>query len=749
MSLRRIGALIGVVLVAGAGVFGAGFAQAGDFTRYVDTRIGTASSATALGGVRSEKRGNTQPTSVVPFGMVQWGPDTQEQYAGSYVYEDTKIKGFSLTHLSGPGCRSMGELSIMPLVGSAGLVGFTHDQENATAGYYSVKLQNGIEVELTSSERTGLGRFTFPSGALARVTIDYSNTGVGRHSGEIHSVSSQRLGGWVEGGDFCAMHNLYRVYFVIEFDRPVSIVSDANGIAVIEATAPSDDRLQMKVGLSYVSEAGAALNLQTENPDWSFDSMRAEADRKWDQLLGRVRVVSQAVSQTSDEVHELRKFYTALYHAFLHPNIVSDVDGAYMGFDHREHFVAETSPQTTQYANYSGWDIYRTEIPLLAYVLPERTGDIVQSLVNDGAACGALPIWPENNTETGVMVGDPGPIIVSSAYAFGAQQFDQVQALKLMAESGLTPGLKCNGNESRPYLTDYLRYGYVPWNYKSFNSYNQSASMTLEYASADFATSQFAKSLGEKDLSEVFYTHAANWRNLFDPHKRLIRPRRESGDWHWPFAEAKNGGFTEGNSAQYTWMVPFDVGELVELAGGDAQVRSRLGSFFEQLNAGRKKPSMWIGNEPNFGTPWVYNWTGAPASTQAVVSRIIKESFSDDAGGLPGNDDLGATSSWYVWSALGLYPAIPGVGGFTLGKPVFDRVEIARENGQSLVLERRGSSANSVASVTVNGEDWKRSWIPLTQLGDRGQVVFELDSTNTSWATGKDARPPSYADFQK
>ena len=428
-------------------------ARADGFTRYVDTRIGTAPSPTALEGFPSERVGNTQPSAVVPFGMIQWGPDTDRALilplsrAGSYIYQDSHIVGFSLTHLSGPGCSNSLEASILPYVGSSLPAAFSHENEQALAGYYAVKLDNGIQVELTSTRRSGLGRFTYPAGSDPNIRINFVHTGTGNHLGELRQIDSRHLSGWTESGDFCWDRNRYRIYYVIELENPIKSFHSFLGTAEIKLDARFGPSFLVKTGISYVSEQGAALNLKSENPDWDFDSLRATANQQWENALARIKV-------TGGSPQDLRTFYTALYHSLLHPNVTSDVDGAYMGFDQSVHNVHEFPTQTNQYANFSGWDIYRSQIQLLALLSPTETSDIAQSLVNAGNQCGALPRWANNNSDTGIMVGDPGSIIVSNAYAFGARNFDQSKALELMARSGLVPKTRCNGHESGPVLSN-------------------------------------------------------------------------------------------------------------------------------------------------------------------------------------------------------------------------------------------------------------------------------------------------------
>jgi predicted alpha-1,2-mannosidase len=721
---------------------------AADLTHFVDTRIGTAFTSGRFSGDSQEGRGNVQPSAAVPFGMVQWGPDTAKPDAGSYIYEDTNIKGFSLTHLSGPGCFSTGELSILPLVDEKVLkikpIPFSHSDEKAQAGYYSVLLSNKILVELTSTERTGFGRFTFPTTGNTTLTISTRRTGTGLKRGKINLLDSKKISGWVNGGNFCSTKNKYKVFFAIELDTPIESHNKILGLLALRFNSKS---VQMKVGISYVSEKNAWLNLQTENPGWDFKSTKSQAVSKWQSALSKIQVEGDKLEK------EKRIFYTALYHSLLHPNIYSDVNGEYMGFDNKVH---QTKNSTIQYANFSGWDIYRTQIQLLAAFYPERASEIAQSLINDAQQCGAFPRWSNNNTETGVMIGDPGSIIIANTYAFGARNFEVKEALEFMKKSGLNPETTCNGKHARPGLKEYLELGYVPYSPRILKlndikvtgpAFLQSASTTLEYASADFAVSQFAKSLGDKEAAKAFYAHANNWQNLFDPQTGYIRPKKYNKSWLSKFNPIKKRGFSEGNSVQYTWMIPFAPRELIGLMGQEKSVESRLDSFFEKLNAYDSQPHLWIGNEPAFSVPWLYHWMGTPHKTQKVISRILNEHFSDEAGGIPGNDDLGATSSWYVFAAMGIYPAIPGVGGFAINKPLFPQIEISLDFGRKIRIETSGNE-DLVQNVTLNGSAYSKTWIPWSELEKGGNLHFKVGKGLSQWGTQATDMPPSYEDFK-
>ncbi len=725
-----------------------------ELTTYVDTRIGTASNPSAPRAFIGEQRGNTQPTGVVPFGMVQWGPDTTNNHSGSYTYSDDKIIGLSLTHLSGPGCSNAGELSILPFdsekYSKSIPKSFSHNNEKAQAGYYSVIFDDGILAEISSTERTGHGRFTFPKTATPSLSINVEKTGTWKKSGFIKTVGSKRLEGWVLGGNFCHQKRKYKTYFAIDFNQPLKFLGANDGISILKFEKGRLP-LEMKVGLSYVSEKNAWLNLENENPDWDFEKTKSEAIDKWEQKLKTIRLSEESTFS------QKRIFYTALYHSLLHPNIYSDVNGDYLGFDQKIHNTSESNLKNF-YANFSGWDIYRTQIPLLAFLFPEITSEIIQSYILSGDQCGGLPKWANNNTETGIMAGDPGPLIIANSFAFGARNFDTQKALTLMKKGALIPKTACQGYEIRPGLKDYLKIGYVPRNLtgifrlRDFSNTGQvyigAASATLEYTTADFAISQFAKELGDKESFEHFYKTANNWQNLFDGETNLIRPRFRNGNWQRDITLDSYRGYTEGSAGQYTWTIPYAIKELIRNFKNDNLVMARLDEFFKELNAWSRIGHLWIGNQPGYSVPWLYHYMGRPDKTQDILERIFNETFKDGPDGLPGNDDLGSTSSWYVWSAIGLYPGIPGVGGFFISKPQYPQVVITLSNGHILELTSN-TTLGHIQDLKYNGKPYSSLWIPYKELKWGGQFNFVVGQLPNLWGINNTETLPSYGDFKQ
>lgn len=744
-------------------------------TRYVNPFIGTANSPLPdyLGGNGS---GNTFPGATLPFGMIQWSPDTEKGFGqegrGSYLYADTAIRGFSLTHLSGPGCPVFGDVPFMPLKGDvktspatnpdAYISKFSHANETASPGFYEVALDSGVGVALTVTQRSGHGVFTYPKGSDATMLVNVGRNANGVSDAHVAFTGGQSLEGSVTSGRFCGARNKYTLYFAAEFDRPFSsfgiwkdekVFKDAREVrgaktgAFVSFDSATTNKVQVRVGVSYVSEQGALMNLHAENPGWDFDAVRARAHARWNDALGRITV------RGGDDA-EKQGFYTALYHTLLHPNVFSDADGEYVGFDGRVH---TDRAHHTKYTNFSGWDIYRSESPLLAWLFPDEASDMAQSLVSDAVQGGGLPIWPVAGDESGAMYGDPSVPIIASTYAFGARGFDTKAALRAMIKGATDPKVKSKTYPERPGLADFLKYGYIPMEQKGLRG---SPSVALEYETADFALARFALAHGDRKTHAEMMRRAQLWTRLFDPENRYIRGRWADGSWlpgfdftamlykpELPWRPESHKSYVEGNATQYTWMIPHNMRSVIDRIGGNEVVVKRLDSFFKELNAGPDRPYFFIGNEPVFPVPWVYNYVGAPWKTQAVTRRALTELFTPDPGGIPGNDDLGATSSWIVFASVGLYPIIPGVGGFSVNSPLFPEIDVRLKDGRLLKIRGRGASAKTpyVQELRLNGRPYESTWLPYEAIARGGTLEFKLTATpNTRWASKPDAAPPSF-----
>jgi len=717
---------------------------ADDPAAFVDPFLGTGSAGGIVGDV------DTFPGPSLPFGMIQWSPDTPKRPAGGgYSYDDDRITGFSLTHLSGVGCFTGGDVPLLPVAGALpdkpgdASLPFRHADEVAEPGFYAVTA-GGIRVELTTTLRAGIGRITYPRGAAGHLLVKIAGSQSGAADTRFAVVAPDEITGAVTSGGFCGQPNSYTVYVAIRFDRPFTASGTwgdgaiAGGRVTFDTSA--DPTVRLQVGLSYVDVDGARANLRAEATDFDVDRQRAAARRIWNDRLGAIRVRGGS--------RDLRtQFYTALYHSLLHPSVFSDADGRYRGFDAAVH-----TADRPQYAHFSGWDIYRSQIPLLALLAPAETSDMMTSLLHNGDESGQLPKWPIAAGHTDVMNGDAAAPMLASAWAFGARRFDLPHALDLMVRGAETVGAPAQGfYVARPTAAVYLERGYVPnTQATSISPKPNGASETLEYAIADFAIARVAAAVGRTDVERRFHERSRSWANLFDTTAGLVRPR--DGDGAFPpgapdFGEAGFGqsGFQEGNAAQYTFMVPHDAAGLIEGLGGREAAQRRLDEYFTRLNVGPNDPYHWHGNEPTFGTPWLYASVGAPWKTQAIVRRIMTELYKVAPGGEPGNDDLGALSSWYVWAAIGLYPQTPGVPLLIVGSPVFEAVSIDAGPGRRIEIRAPGAAMDRpyVHALRVDGAETQKPWL---MLGDRS---VSLDFTvaaapDPSWGAAPGDAPPSF-----
>ncbi|MFF7632051.1 GH92 family glycosyl hydrolase [Kitasatospora sp. NPDC008050] len=707
-----------------AGPYTAPRTTVNDPAQYVNPFVGTQPGAPDYGNGGGS--GNTFPGAVAPFGMMQWSPDTVTDQHGGYFYDDNRIRGFSLTHISGAGCGDYENVPFMPTlgIGPAAYATFSHTNESASPGTYSVTFDNGIRTDLAVTQRSGIAQFSYPAGRPAALTVnagEAANTATGAIT-----IGTDQLSGYTDSGNFCGSGNHYRLYFVAVFDRPFSQATLTGGsLAQVSFDTSANRTVTARVGISFVSTAGALANLQAEQGTSTFGQIQAATRTGWDGMLDRIAVAGGTLADT-------RTFYTALYHSLMDPSVFSDTDGRYLGFDGQLHTVAAGH---AQYADFSGWDIYRSEAQLLAFLAPQQASDIGQSIVNQGNQAGYLDRWTLANSGTGVMIGDPLPIIASDLYAFGATDFD-AWGLIWLALAGTTK------DNERPGHALYDSEGFIPSGSTEF----WPASETLEYASADFAISQLAGRLGFTLAQDVYLHRSADWRDLFNIGTDYLQPRY--ADHNWPnFEPSSPDGFTEGDGAQYTWAVPQNLRGLFDAMGGNDAVASRLDSFFGQLNAGPTAPYAYLGNEPSVGTPWLYDYAGRPYRTQAVVRQALTGLFSDAPNGEPGNDDLGEISSWAVWASIGLYPEVPGRSELAIAGPLFPAVTITRGNGVVINLNAPAAADNApyVYGLNVNGTWTQQPWLSEQFVRTGGTVDYGLSTSPDPWwgNTPADA-PPSF-----
>ena len=722
-------------------------AQAVDLTQHVNPFIGTDDS-NSPNPVPGGAGGSTVPGPALPFGMVQFSPDTPTASPSGYRYSDTSVQEFSLTHFNGAGCPNNEDIGLLPINGSIGTspgtgwTGYadTHSKANEVAepGYYKTRLDNySTDVELSATRRSAIMRLTYPSSTNAKVLINTSRSATGNRSGSI-AISGSTVTGTFTGGGFCGSSKTYPIFFRIEFDRaPTSVgtwlgstvtaggtsTSGVNSGGWLNFSTTTNAVVQAKIGISFVSQAGAQANLNAEQSGFDFATVRANADAAWNSILNRVQV-------SGGSAGDLQKFYTALYHVLLNPNIASDVNGQYRGFDNQIHTASHVV-----YQNYSGWDIYRSWAALIALIAPAEASDMAKSMVLDGQQGGLLPKWSHNHNEHFVMTGDPGPIIVASMYAFGARSFDTAAALSLMNSS--SNGGTAQGSPIRGRQAGYVQRQYI----------HEDPSDSLEYSASDFAIAQFARSLGNTTLYNTYIQRAQWWRNVFNTESSYIHDRNADGTWPWPLVPASEAGYTEGNASQYTWMVTYNFQGLVNLMGGRQTAIQRLDHHFTQLNGGLSQPFFYIGNEPEHGVPWAYHYAAWPRGTSSAVRRVMTESFTTGPGGLPGNDDLGATSAWYVWAALGMYPPTPGADVLALHGPLFSSATIVRSAG-NVQINGTGAASGSpyVQSLSVNGASTNRPWLRYSDIANGATLSFTMGASPSAWGTNPADVPPSFND---
>jgi len=721
-----------------------------NLTQFVNPFIGTGNSAPYRCGGACE--GDAFPGAVYPTGMVQWSPDTISNPPGGYSYGDSTIKDFSLTHFSGRGCEVYQDFPFMPYVGNVSVSpatngslyhsAFSHESEVARAGYYQVHLDApNVTATLSATPHTGIGQFVYPASTASTMIINAGGSINGNSNSNVTIIpGDNEVTGSAESTVGCGS-NPYVIYFAAKFDRSFASYGTWNGNAVDQGSesssgqytgafvvfdTTSNPEVVVQVGVSFVSVANAQLNLASESANFNLASVAKGAAAAWNGDLNSIHVGGGTRNETVT-------FYTALYHMFFDPSVFSDVNGQYLGFDGKVHTVPNGH---VQYENIPGWDAYRTDMQLLSIISPSTASDIAQSLVNDAQqGDGSLPRWEQANADSLGMSGDDGDIEVADAYAFGATNFDTAGALRAML-SGQA--------QVRQGYADYVKLGYLPADSLQGLS---TASTTLEYASDDFAISQFANALGNSTDYKTYLQRSGNWRSVFNVTSGYVQPRNTDGTWAQGFSPTSEAGFQEGDSAQYSWMVPFNLSGLFGQMGGNSTVISRLNAFFTELNAGPVSQYAWMGNEPSVEVPWEYDFLQAPSLTQNMVRLIETQLWSNTPGGMPGNDDGGEMSSWYIFAAMGLYPEIPGVGGFVIGSPLFTSITVGLSGGNSLQIKAPAASDAQpyVQSLELNGSPTSSLWLPWAAVKGGATLDFALGPSSSTWGSSLQDAPPSYS----
>jgi len=760
--------------------------------------------------------GNVFPGAVVPFGMVQFSPEASPYKKGAsiaapggYEYRSNKIRGFSLTNVEGWGCAGgSGDVPFMPITEAvtespssdfrnAYNVGFSHDKEQAHPGHYHVTLENGVSVDLTASLHTGAALFQYPDGTPANLLIRTSDSEVGSTDAHTSIDTAHRtITGSVTSGNFCGYINkadrysYYTLHFVARFDQPFTAtgswhdgevtpksVTASGGSGFGERGFPGKGQgsgvwvsfdpahahqVHVRIGISYVSEANALANLKAENPDGtSFDTLRERAEAEWRRKLGQIEITGGTDDQRT-------VFTTALYHSLMTPNVYSDVNGEYIGMDGKVHRV--TGHQHAQYANFSGWDVYRSQLQLVTWLDPAIGSDIAQSLFNQSQQNhGEWDRWTHNSGITHVMNGDPAAPALADIWAFGGHDFDARASLASLVRAAdhptandlSTAGCEVECVGERPGLDQWLKLHYIPVGAPSWGP----AADTLEDVAAEFGISSLADRLGEIETSRRFAARAQYWRNIWNPQAApeggYFENRNADGSWALvkdrdnetphAFTPSTGDGFVEGSAAQYVWMVPFNVRGLFEAMGGKQKAAARLNAFFyDEKGAPAVTKSgplhAELDNEPSIETPWLYDFAGQPWKTQQLVRQVLNTIWVNAPNGIPGNDDLGEMSSWAVFASLGFYPEIPGRAELVLGSPLFSKAVIHRPGGD-VIINAPGAAADTpyVEALKVNGKPATKTWLPEAFALQGGTLDFELSKTpNQQWGTSDDDQPPSF-----
>ncbi|MGQ8337208.1 GH92 family glycosyl hydrolase [Sunxiuqinia sp. A32] len=643
-----------------------------------------------------------------PFGMVQLSP-------GFF----TPQRGFGITQLSGAGCANMGNFPVLPLAGELtkspnDMDGFQPYVEvnEAHAGFLSLSMEDNTLAELTVNQRSGIARFSFDEGK-GTVLIGSGVSATFVNNSRIEITSTSTCEGFAYGGEFCGAETLYKIYFAAAFNRDASdfgtwmkgnllesakLAYGKNSGAYFSFDTQTDSKVEYRIAISFVSIENARENLRQSATENGFDAYRKSASKVWDENLGKIKVAS-------DNEGDLVQFYTHFYHALIHPNLVSDSNGEYIGADFKVH---KAQHGRDVYSSFSVWDTYRAQAQLVAMLYPKEASDMMQSLVDFADQAGGYGRWILANIETGIMQGNPTPILIANSYAFGATNFDLEGAFSYMKKGATIPRLYSQDREIRPFLREYNEVGIAP------------ASILLEYTSADYAIGQFAQqALNDKKEASFFIQRSKNWKNLYNPQLNWLCSRNGNGKWKnihhdWREATYKN----------YFWMVPYDLETLIDTIGGKKVAEARLDTLFERLDASYDEDWFAAGNEPDFQVPWIYNWTNSPEKTNKVIQRIFNEMYNSSPSGLPGNDDLGTMGAWYVFASVGLYPMVPGVGGFSVNIPRFSKVSVELPEGE-LIITGGSMEASKIRRLQVNEKTHNPLWLDWKELKHGAQIRFK------------------------
>lgn len=726
-NLKSNSILLGGLLLLGT-VFSCTQAEQ-DYASYVNPFIGT-------GG-----HGHTYPGAVVPNGMIQLSPDTriyEWDACSGYYYEDTTINGFSHTHVSGTGCADYGDVLLMPTVGKqeyhpmgsksqqmAYCSAFSHDNEVAQPGYYSVLLERyNVKAELTATKRAAIHRYTFPEAEDAGFILDFDYS-IERQTNEemkIEVISDTEIRGHKK-----TVYWAFDQYinFYAKFSKPFTYTLVTDSVALEEGgpllptakvllqfpTAQNEEVL-VKVGVSAVDMDGARKNVEAEIPGWDFDGVRSAARQAWNDYLSKIDIRTQNADQRT-------MFYTALYHTGLQPNLFTDADGRYFGMDLKPHQGSVDEPV---YTIFSLWDTFRAYHPLMTIIDPELNEAFIRSLIQKEKEGGVFPMWELAGNYTGTMIGYHAVSLIADSYAKGYRNFDVKEAYRACLRTAEydTTGIITHPRVL-PHLMPQAKYwknkiGYVPC-----DKDNESVAKALEYAYDDWCISQLAEAMGDEPNRTKYAAFAEGYKVYFDPSTRFMRGLDSEGNWRTPFnpraSTHRNDDYCEGTAWQWTWFVPHDVDGLVELMGGRDAFIGKLDSLFV-ADSSLEGESVSVdisgligqyahGNEPSHHIAHLYNYVGQPYKTQALVDSVLHTLYFNEPNGLSGNEDCGQMSAWYVLNAMGFYQVCPGKPVYSIGRPLFDEAAIRLQNGNTFTIIAHNNSRDNkyVRKIILNGEE--------------------------------------------
>lgn len=711
-----------------------------DILNYVNPFIGTAG------------HGHTFPGATSPFGMVQLSPDTGLEgwdWCSGYHYSDNSIIGFSHTHLSGTGRSDFMDVMLMPFVGDVKLQAgtkenpdwdyrsrFSHDEEWASPGYYKVNLKDyDIMAELTVSPRCGIHRYTFPENINSHIILDlshhFSTDSVIYTSLEVinnNTITGQRkTKGWGEPGE--KYWSNQQLFFAMQVSKPfqsVNVVTDdmiiedkraegKNIKAILNFETKQNEKVLIKVGISAVSIENALRNLSNEIPDWDFDEVLAKTQAEWRSKLSTIAV------SAPEETKNI--FYTAFYHSLLAPCLYNDVNGEYLGSDKKVH----TAQDFSNYTVMSLWDTFRAQNPLLTLIAPDKTNDIINSMLAQYDEYGLLPVWSLWSSETNCMIGYHSIPVIVDAYFKGIRGYNVEKAYEAMKTSAMQDefGVK-----------ELKQYGYIP-----YDKYNKSVSTSLEYCYDDWCIAQIAKDLKRNDDYEYFMKRAATYKTYFDKEYKLMNGFSSKGKFRRPFDPFYSSygecDWVEGNSWQYSFFVPHDVEGLIALHGDKNTFAEALDKLFSVPTdmSGHDVPiditgligQYAHGNEPSHHVAYLYNYTGQPHKTQEKVHEIMTTLYTTQPDGLCGNEDCGQMSAWYVYSAMGFYPVNPAGGVYVFGKPMLDKADL-KIGANTFTIEAHNLSKENIyiQSIKLNGEKYNKLYITHQDIVKGGKLEFEM-----------------------